>query len=56
MQLFIVMDWGSDDIPIGIFDDLKVAKDFAKEHGTSVYRMELNEKLDDKKEFFNRKE
>ena len=26
MKLYIVMFWGSDDVPIGIFDDINKAK------------------------------
>lgn len=30
MKLYIVMSWGSDDVPIGIFDDIDKAKECAK--------------------------
>lgn len=52
MELYIVMAWGSDDIPIGIFDDLKKARECAKRNNTSVYKMILNEELENKKDFF----
>lgn len=48
------MAWGSDDIPIGIFDDVEVAKKCAKKYNTSVYTMTLNEELENKKDFFER--
>lgn len=54
MELYIVMAWGSDDIPIGIFDDVEVAKKCAKKYNTSVYTMTLNEELENKKDFFER--
>ena len=52
MELYIVMAWGTDDIPIGIFDDVERAKDCAKRYNTSVYKMILNEELKNKKDFF----
>ena len=55
MELYIVMAWGTDDIPIGIFDDLELARDCAKRNNTAVYVMKLNEELKDKKDFFNNK-
>lgn len=55
MELYIVMAWGTDDIPIGIFDDLKLARECAKRNNTAVYVMKLNEELKDKKDFFKNK-
>lgn len=52
MEIYIVMSWGSDDIPIGIFDSLEAAKECAKRNNTSVYKMILNEELKNKKDFF----
>lgn len=43
------MAWGTDDIPIGIFDSVAAAQDCAN---TSVYKMILNEELKNKKDFF----
>lgn len=56
MELYIVMAWGTDDIPIGIFDNLEAAKECAKRYNTSVYTMTLNEELKDKKDFFKKSE
>ena len=47
------MSWGVDDIPIGIFDDYKLAKKCAEENNTGVYEMTINEIID-RKEFFKR--
>ena len=49
MELYVVMAWGTDDIPIGIFDNVDAAQDCAN---TSVYKMMLNEELKNKKDFF----
>ena len=46
------MAWGTDDIPIGIFDNVDAAQDYAKRYNTSVYKMILNEELKNKKDFF----
>lgn len=54
MKLYIVMSWGSDDVPIGIFDDINKAKECAKRNNTRVYTMNLNEELENKKKFFER--
>lgn len=51
MKVYIVMSWGVDDVPIGIFDDYELAKECAKRHSTGVYEMIINEEID-KKEFF----
>lgn len=52
MELYVVMAWGTDDIPIGIFDNVDAAQDCAKRYNTSVYKMILNEELKNKKDFF----
>ena len=46
------MAWGTDDIPIGIFDNMDAAQSCAKRYNTSVYKMILNEELKNKKDFF----
>lgn len=53
MIVYIVISWGVDDIPIGIFDDYKLAKKCAEENNTGVYEMTINEIID-RKEFFKR--
>lgn len=53
MELYIVMAWGVDDIPIGIFDSADKATECAKRNNTAVYVMKLNEELKDKKDFFS---
>lgn len=51
MKVYVVMSWGVDDVPIGIFDDYKLAEKCAKRHSTGVYEMIINEEIE-KKEFF----
>lgn len=51
MKVYVVMSWGVDDVPIGIFDDYKLAEECAKRHSTGVYEMIINEEIE-KKEFF----
>ncbi|MBQ7275900.1 MAG: hypothetical protein IJS58_01495 [Bacilli bacterium] len=53
MKVYVVMSWGVDDVPIGIFDDYELAKECAKRHSTGVYEMIINEEIE-KKEFFKR--
>ena len=51
MTIYVVMSWGVDDVPIGIFDDYELAKECAKRHSTGVYKMIINEEIE-KKDFF----
>ena len=53
MEIYVVMSWGSEDVPIGIFSDIKKAKECAKRNNTNVYVMNLNEELENKKEVEN---
>ena len=46
------MAWGTDDIPIGIFDNVDAAQSCAKRYNTSDYNMILNEELKNNKDFF----
>lgn len=51
MIVYIVMSWGVDDIPIGIFDNYDLARECADKNNTGVYSMTINEEID-KKDFF----
>ena len=47
------MAWGTDDVPIGIFDNYKLARECANKNNTGVYEMTINEEIE-KKEFFHK--
>ena len=51
MIVYIVMAWGTDDVPIGIFDNYELAEECAKRHSTGVYEMIINKEIE-KKDFF----
>lgn len=53
MKVYVVMSWGIDDVPIGIFDNYELAKECAERHGTGVYEMTINEEIE-KQDFFKR--
>lgn len=53
MIVYVVMAWGTDDVPIGIFDDYKLARECADRNNTGVYEMTINEEIE-KKEFFHK--
>lgn len=53
MKVYVVMSWGVDDVPIGIFDNYELAKECAERHGTGVYEMTINEEIE-KQDFFKR--
>lgn len=53
MIIYVVMSWGVDDVPIGIFDNYELAKECAERHSTGVYEMTINEEIE-KQEFFKR--
>lgn len=53
MKIYVVMSWGVDDVPIGIFDNYELAKECAERHSTGVYEMTINEEIE-KQDFFKR--
>lgn len=53
MKVYVVMAWGVDDVPIGIFDNYELASECAKRNETGVYEMTINEEIVSK-DFFKR--